>query len=138
MAYTATPIHGKTARAEKNNTAIDFTTGFSLDFSLDMADASRQGQSWKEAIPGMAGATGSLEIITVLGDVGQKALVDNIIAATPGTLLTDIKFLLNGSTEGFSGNFYVTGFSVSTTIGDVIKSTVPVQLNGAPSLSDGQ
>lgn len=138
MAYSTTVTHGKTARTEKNDVAVDFTTDFSLDTALDLADSSRQGQHWKEAIPGMAGMTGTIEMYLVLGNTEQKALHDNIITATPGTLLTDVKFLINGSTEGWSGDFYVTGFGTSAGIGDNVKASVSVTLNGAPTLSDAQ
>ena len=136
MAYNTTPFHGKIARIEKNDVAVDFSIGYSLDVSLDMADASRQGQDWKEFVPGMAGANGTMEYQLVLGNTEQKALVDNIITATPGTKLTDIKFLLDGSTNAFTGDIFVTGFSVNTTIGDVVKGSFPFVLNGALAVTD--
>jgi len=138
MAYTSTPTHGKTARAEKNDTAIDYVGEWSLNFNLDMADHSRQGQSWKEGTPGQAGGTGSLRGSCVLGNTEQKALHDNLVTATPGTKLTDMKFLVDGSTEGWSGNLYVTSMVVSAGVGDVVTIAFDFQLDGAWSVSDSQ
>lgn len=138
MAYTSTPTHGKTARVEKNNVAVDFGDGWSIDFGVDMSDISRQGQNWKESLPGLANWSGSFSGQLVLGNTEQKALHDNLVTATPGTKLTDMKFLINGSTEGWNGNVYVTGVQVSATIGDKVSVTVNFQGDGAPTLSDSQ
>lgn len=136
MAYNTTPFHGKVARIEKNNVAADYSVSWSLNVALDMADASRQGQNWKEALPGMAGASGTMEYMLVLGNTEQKAFVDNLVTAAPGTKLTDIKFLLDASTNAFTGNIYVTGLNVNTTIGDVVKGSFPFQVDGALSVTD--
>lgn len=136
MAFNTTPFHGKVARIEKNEVAVEHSVGYSLDVALDMADASRQGQHWKEFVPGMAGATGTMEYSLILGNTEQKALVDNLITAVPGTKLTDIKFLLDGSTNAFTGDIYVTGLNVNTTIGDVVKGSFPFTVNGALAVTD--
>jgi len=136
MAFNTTPFHGKVARIEKNDVAVDFSVSYSLDVSLDMADVSRQGQNWKEQLPGMAGANGTMEYQLILGNTEQKALIDNLITATPGTKLTDVKFLLDGATNAFIGDIYVTGFSVSTTTGDVVKGSFPFVVDGALAITD--
>lgn len=136
MAYNTTPFHGKVARVEKNNTAMDFSDGWSLDVSLDMADISRQGQSWKEGIPGQGSWRGSFSGHLVLGNTEQKAFVDNLVAASPGTKLTDVKFLLDGATNAFTGNIYITGFSTSPAVGDKAGFTFNFQGDGALSVTD--
>lgn len=135
MAFNTTPFHGKVARIEKGEVPVDWSISFSLDVSLDMADISRQGQHWKEQLPGMAGASGTMEYQLVLGNTEQKELVDNIVTATPGSKLTDVQFNLDLSTNAFTGNIYITGFSVSATIGDVVKGTFPFVLDGALSVT---
>lgn len=136
MAYNTTPFHGKTARVEKNDVAMDFTDGWSLDVSLDMADTSRQGQHWKEGLPGQAGFTGSFSGQIVLGNTEQKAFLDNLITAIPGTKLTDVKFLLDGATNAFTGNIYITGFSTATAVGDKVGYTFNFQGDGALTVTD--
>jgi len=136
MAYNATPFHGKLCRVEKNDVAMDYSLGWTMEIDLDMADASRVGQHWKEALPGQAGWRGTFEIYFVAGNTEQKAFFDNLVAATPGTKLTDVKFLLDASTNAFDGDIFITGISVPATIGDVVKATVSYQGNGAVSLTD--
>jgi len=136
MAFNTTPFHGKVARIEKNDVPVDYSIGWSLDVSLDMDDASRQGQDWKEHIPGLAGASGTMEYNLVLGNTEQKALVDNIVTASPGTKLTDIKFLLDGSTNAFTGDIYVTGLNVPANIGGIVKGSFPFVLDGALTVTD--
>lgn len=138
MAYNTTPFHGKLCRVEKNNVVMDYSKGWSLNVNLDMADASRVGQHWKEALPGQAGWSGSFEIYATLGNTEQKAFFDNIVTATPGTKLTDVKFLLDATTNGFSGNIYITGVSINGTMGGVVSATVNFQGDGALTASDAQ
>ena len=138
MAYSTTPFHGKLCRVEKNNVVMDYSKGWSLNVNLDMADASRVGQHWKEALPGQAGWSGSFEIYATLGNTEQKAFFDNIVTATPGTKLTDVKFLLDATTNGFSGNIYITGVSINGTMGGVVSATVNFQGDGALTVSAAQ
>lgn len=138
MAYTSTPTHGKVARMEKNNVAIDYIGEWQAQFNLDMADASRQGQQWKEGIPGQGGWSGSFSGSCVLGNTEQKALHDNLVTATPGTKLTDMKLLINGSSEGWNGNMYITNINVSAGVGGLVTLNFSFQGDGAPTLSDAQ
>lgn len=136
MAYNTTPFHGKVARVEKNDVAMDFSEGWNIDVALDMADISRQGQHWKEGLPGQAGWSGSFSGQLVLGNTEQKAFVDNIVAATPGTKLTDVKFLLDGATNAFTGNIYITGFHPSGTVGDKFSFSFDFTGDGALDVVD--
>ena len=135
MAGNTTPIHGKVARVEKNGTEMEFTDGWTVDVALDMADKSRQGQHWKEALPGQAGWSGSFSGQAVMGNTEQKAIFDNIITATPGTKLTDMEFNLEDSDDYLSGNLYITGVSIDARVGDVVKFTANFQGDGALSLT---
>lgn len=136
MAYNTTPFHGKLCRVEKNDVAMEYGDGWAITATLDMADISRSGQNWKEGLPGMASWNGSFSGHFVAGNTEQKAFFDNIIAATPGTKLTDVKFLLDASTNALTGNIYITGFSINPAIGDKVGFTVNFQGDGALSLTD--
>jgi len=115
---------------------MDYSTGWSLNVNLDMGDASRVGQHWKEALPGQAGWSGSFDIYFVAGNTEQKAFFDNIVTATPGTKLTDVKFLLDGATNAFTGNIYIPGLSIPNNFGGVVKATINFQGDGALTLTD--
>jgi len=135
MAFNTTPFHGKVCRVEKNNVKMEYSKGWSINASLEMADQSYQGQHWKNALPGMGSWNGSFEAHFVAGNTEQKAFFDNLIAATPGTKLTDVIFLLDGDTNGFTGNIYITGIGVQANMGGVVSATVNFQGDGALSLS---
>jgi predicted secreted protein len=137
MAYNTVPFHGKVCLVEWEGTAIAYQKGWSISVSLDMADASRSGQAWKEALPGQAGWNGSFEMYFVAGNAQQKLVFDNLITAAPGTKLTGSKFLLESSTSGFYGDFFVTGISVAAQMGGVTTATVNFQGNGALTLTEG-
>lgn len=136
MAFNTTPFHGKLSRVEKNGTKVDYTIDISFNVSLDMASVNRQGQNWKEGIPGQGSWSGQMNMYFVPGNTEQKAMMDNIIAATPGTKLTDVKILLDVDTNAFTGDIFITGFSTTAPVGDVVKCSFPFQGNAAPSLTD--
>jgi hypothetical protein len=136
MAYSTVPFHGKVCRVEKNNVVMDYSKGWSLSVSLDMADASRAGEDWKEALPGQSGWNGSFEIYFVAGNTEQKAFFDNLVTAAPGTKLTDVQFNLDATTNAFTGNIYITAVSINGSMGGVVTATVNFQGNGALAISD--
>lgn len=136
MAYNTTPFHGKKCRIEKNDVAVEYTEGWNLSVALDMSAIPRQGQDWKEALPGQAGWTGSFVAHFVAGNTEQKAFLDNIVAAIPGVQLTDVKLLLDAATNAFTGNLYITGFTINPTVGDKVSITFNFQGDGALSLTD--
>lgn len=136
MAYGTVPFHGKLCRVEKNDVAMSYSRGWSLDVSLDMADSSAQGDSWKTGLPGLAGWSGSFEAYFVAGNTEQKAFFDNLIAASPGTKLTDVKFLLDAATNAFTGNIFITGFSIPASMGGVVTCTVSFQGDAALTLTN--
>ena len=120
MAGNTTQMHGKVCRIDDGGTEIDYSVDWSITASLDLADANRQGEEWKESVAGQAGWTGSMTFHFVAGNTEQKALLDNIVAATPGTKLTDIKYLLEDSGDYFSGNIFLNSFAITTSVGDIV------------------
>jgi len=138
MSYTTTPTHGKVARLEKNDVAVDYIGGWNLNFAIDMAPQERQGQNWKDNTPGQASWAGDFKGHCVLGNTEQKALHDNLGTASPGTKLTDMKFLIDGSTEGWNGDIYINNINVSAPVGGHVDISFTFVGSGAPSLSDSQ
>lgn len=144
MAGNTVPIHGKVTRIAKgtagSGTNIDFTNGYTIDVALDVGDKSRQGQNWKELLAGQAGWVATINGLLVLGNTEQKALMDSLITATPGTVLTGataLAFHLEDSADYLSGDSFITGFSTNPTIGDVVPVVLAVQGTGALSLAAG-
>ena len=72
MAFNTTPFHGKVARVEKNDVAMDFTSGWTIDVTIDKGEASRQGQHWKNPLPGQGQWSGTISGQIVLGKKGDE------------------------------------------------------------------
>lgn len=136
MAYNTIPFHGKVCRIEWEATAIAYTKGWNISVSLDMSDSSRSGQSWKEALPSQSGWNGSFEMYFVAGNAQQLLVLNNLIIAAPGTKLTGSKFLLDIDANAFTGDFFITGISITGQMGGVVAATCNFQGNGALTLTD--
>ena len=136
MAYSAIPFHGKVCLVEWEATVIAYQKGWNISVNLDMADASRSGQNWKEALPGQAGWSGSFEMYVVPGNAQQILVYNNLIIAAPGVKITGSKFLQDIDTNAFTGSFFVTGISINATMGGVASATVNFQGDGALAQTD--
>ena len=136
MAFNVVPFHGKVCLVEWEGTVIAYQKGWNVSVSLDMADASRSGQNWKEALPGQAGWNGSFEMYYVAGNAQQILVYNNLIIAAPGTKLTGSKFLLDVATNALVGDFFITGISVNATMGGIVSATVNFQGDGALATTD--
>lgn len=136
MSYSNIPFHGKVCLVEWEGTAIAYQKGWNISVSLDMADASRSGQNWKEALPGQAGWNGSFEMYAVPGNAQQILVFNNLIIAAPGTKITASKFLQDVDTNAFTGSFFITGISINATMGGVVSATVNFQGDGALAQTD--
>lgn len=136
MAYSAVPFHGKVCLVEWEGTTIAYQKGWQISVTLDMADASRAGQNWKEGLPGQAGWSGSFEMYVVPGNAQQILVYNNLIIAAPGTKIAASKFLQDVATNAFTGSFFITGISVNATMGGVSSATVNFQGDGALAQTD--
>lgn len=142
MAGNTTPIHGKVCRTAYgtagSGTNIDYTDGWTINVALDTPEISRQGQHWKEVLAGQAGWSGSFSGSLVAGNTQQKAILDNIIAATPGTKLTGataLAFHLEDTGDYLTGDCFITGVSIVTAVGGVVTFTVNFQGTGVLGLT---
>lgn len=117
------PMHGKKARLAKNGVAMSHTTGWEVNVNLDTDEITAQGDDWKDFIAGCAEWDGKVDCLFDPTNAEQKALMDNIVAAVPGTKLTDVQFWLEDSGDYFSGDLLITSFPVSTGIGGKVTSS---------------
>ena len=137
MAGNTVPIHGKVARTDKGGTLLDFSEGWDISVELDLDDISRQGQHWKEHLAGQAGWSGNIAAQLVTANTEQAALNTNIVAATPGVLLTDMKFMLEDTSDYFHGDLFITGLGVPAAVGGKVTVTWPFTGNGLLELATG-
>lgn len=108
---------------------------WSMDAGLDMADASRFQQKWKEAVPGQAGVTGSFGSYYI----GTKSMFDAFSDCADGTQKYFFVELYNydpdGDQTGDRFLLWVTfsGFNVNASLGEVVKENLTFQALGAIS-----
>lgn len=132
MAFSSTPIKGHNARISDGNVAVGYTTGWSINVTADMSDASRQGQNWKEFLGAQVSWTGSMEMHLVLGNAYQKVFIDNILAGTC-VEITDVRFCTDAAlANAFYGNIFITGFNTAPSVsGGIVSCSVNFQGSGA-------
>ena len=135
MAHTTVPFHGKVCMVYVEGTNMEYEKGWTLNVTLDMADASRAGQQWKEGLPGQAGWSGSFEMYHAAANAQQLVIFQRIISATPGTVLAASRFVLDVAANYYSGSFYITGCSINATMGGIASASVNFQGTGVLALT---
>ena len=135
MAYNTTPIHGKIAVLRKNTTNVSFAADWSINVKVDSAEYSSLGDAWKSFGAGLAEWSGAITCHFVAGNTEQKALMDNIVAAAPGTVLTDVKFVLDATANQFNGSIILTSMAVKVDKGAYVDMSFNFQGTGALTLT---
>ena len=116
---------------------VGYLLDWSLSITLDMADCSRMGQSWKEALPGQAGGSGSANGYFIATESLWKNLKESIEAGEKYFLLQLFNYDPDQDQTGDHINAWVsfTSFNLGADIGSVVKETVNFQLQGAISFT---
>ena len=114
---------------------VGYLIDWSLNITLDMADCSRMGQNWKEALPGQAGATGSANAYFIGSDTLLSCLQEAIAAGDKYFLLQLFNYDPDQDQTGDHINVWVTftSFQVGADIGSVVKEAINFQVFGEPS-----
>jgi len=114
---------------------VGYLLDWSLSVSLDMADCSRMGQAWKEALPGQAGATGSANAYFIGSDTLLSCLQQSIASGDKYFLLQLFNYDPDQDQTGDHINAWVTftSFATNADIGSVVKEAVNFQVHGGIS-----
>jgi len=129
------PIHGKVTRVAKATVPIEDEIEYSLEFTTDLAEKSAKGADWKTWLAGQSEWGGSMNYNLNPHNTEQRALIDAVITATPGTVLSDVVFQLEDADDYFAGDIIITSFSVPAPVGDKVQGSFNFKGNGAPSLA---
>jgi hypothetical protein len=117
---------------------MGYLIDWSAEFSVDMADAARAGQNWKEALPGQAGGRGSANAYFL----GEKSFVAELLRAAAGTQKYVLLELFPWDPDqDITGDHFIVwgvikGLGVNAGIGEVIKERVEFEAIGFPSYVD--
>lgn len=141
MAWPTSPIHGKLARigmsatlngktSNVTSTVIDYTSRWTINWTKDAAVFGRQGQEYKEAIPGQAAYTGSGEFLFVNSSeqatfLGLAITTDATVALTTGAMSTHLVKFFFDSTHNYlcASAIVITGVTIDAPVGDVIRAS---------------
>jgi hypothetical protein len=132
MAY---PIHGKVTRIAKNDVEVENEIEFTLDFNLDLDEISAKGDDWKKWLAGQSEWGGTMNYNLDPTNAEQITIIGTLLAATPGTVLTDVVFRLEDSGDYFSGDIVITNFSSPAGIGGKVIGNLNFKGKSAPSLT---
>lgn len=143
MAFPTTPTHGKLARilhgttdTAVGSTVIDYSSRWSINWVRDAAVYSRQGQEYKEALPGQANYTGSAEFIFVR--TSEQSSLIGVAVSTEGTaalttsLTTGYKFMFDTTNNYlYPTGMVITGVTFDAPVGDVVRCSFTFQGSGS-------
>jgi hypothetical protein len=111
---------------------VAYLIDWNLNVTLDMADCSRMGQAWKEALPGQAGANGSANAYYIATNAMLRNLLATIAAGDKYFLLQLFNYDPDQDQTGDHINAWVTftSFAVGADIGSVVKEAINFQTVG--------
>lgn len=114
---------------------VAYMIDWNLNVTLDMADASRMGQQWKEALPGQAGATGAANAYFIATEAMLYDLQATIASGEKYFLLQLFNYDPDQDQTGDHINAWVTfnSFAVTADIGSVVKEALNFQVYGGMS-----
>lgn len=123
-------LNGNAVAVSLGSTEICGINSATFDPTLDQLDTtSFCSDGEKEFIGGLSGATITLAGDYVPADAGQLALVTAWKNKTLLTTTAQPKFLVDG-TNGFSGDAYVSAFSIGATVAGKVTASYTLQLTG--------
>lgn len=114
---------------------IGYLIGWQMNISVDMADASRCQQRWKQCLPGEATGNGSANAYFL----GEKSFLADLKNAADGSLKYVLLQLFTYDPENDqTGNHFlcwatITGIGVNSPLNEIVKEQVNFQITGIPS-----
>ena len=117
---------------------VGYLIDWSLNTTLDMADASRMGQQWKESLPGQAGAYGSANAYFIATETLLNNLQETIASGEKYFLLQLFTYDPDQDQTGDHITAWVTftSFALGASISEVVKEQVNFQVVGEISWTD--
>jgi len=116
---------------------VGYLIDWNLNLTLDMADCSRMGQQWKEALPGQAGGSGSANGYFIGNQTLLNCLQEAIARGDKYFLLQLFNYDPDQDQTGDHINAWVTftSLNVGATIDAVVKEQVNFQVVGGVSFT---
>ena len=121
---------GKDGAIAVGGSSVGEVESFDIEITVNEIDANVMGQDWTDVCPGQKSASGSISVLTDPNDAQQAALEEGATVA--------LTLFPTGDTTGliqFTGNFMVTSVGVSSSVGDLVKTSYNFRNQGAVTRS---
>jgi len=114
---------------------VGYLFEWSFDITLDMADASRMQQKWKEGLPGQSGASGRAGSYLIGTNLFFEALEDGADGTQDYFLLELFNYDPDDDQTGdhFLVWAIINGINANASLNEVVKENVTFQCQGIPS-----
>jgi len=123
-------ISGSGGYVKEGSTAVAEIHEWNATINADLYDSTVFGDSWKESVAGLKGATGSVMGYWMLSDTGQTALQNAILG---GTTLT-LHLSPNGTNE-FAGSAFISQLQEKAPVNGLVEVTFAFTFTGAVTYS---
>jgi len=130
-----TTYRGMDGSCSYGGTTVAATESWEIETSLNMLEATVQGDAWDEYTVGTGRWTGRTTLRLDLGDAGQLAIFNALITATPSTTPAAFKGIISGTTKYLTGNCFIESAGVPSQTGQIVKAPVTLRGTGAPSFT---
>ena len=100
---------------------------FSINVNLGSAETSQIGKQWRDYIATCSDWSGSISGTLDYGDVGQKAVVDELLTPTDTAMTGEFKV---GPDLTVTGDFFITSVSITGSFADKVAVSINFQGTG--------
>lgn len=110
--------------------AVGEIESFDVELSVNELDANVMGTGWTDVCDGLKSASGSIAVLTDPADPGQALLIEGSTV--------DLTLFPTGMTTGLmtlTGNAMISSVGISTSVGDLVKTSYSFRNKGAWSRS---
>ena len=119
-------------------TTIAAVRNFSIDITADTIEKTTMGNDTRQYVKGMSAFSGSADIYfdpaNYTGGASVVAALNPTVGSVGDAPLT-VELYLDGTSNKFSGEIIVTGFSVSSSMDGMVEASISFQGSGAATFT---
>ena len=127
----ANTLTGRSGGLNYNGTRVARGREFQIGMTRDALEDTAVGDDARTYVVGLFGASGSATILIDPGDIGGKALINDIQSSTQNNV---IELILNAATgSAIEATCLLTNSSIGVRVGDVQSASINFQVTGGVS-----
>ncbi len=122
-------------KAGSTPAAVTYIKSFNVTTDVDLHDVTSLGNQWKKSQPGLRSWSGNIAGTLDLADTKQKGFFDLCVGAQ--TVAVQTLELGLGGGASLSGSAWISNFSISVAVGDMVSFTANFTGDDAPTYAAG-